>query len=70
MELTSTIGKYAGPIVRINPDEVHLDDPEILDVIFPGAGRRTNKPPVVGKRTGSGYPQNLRPGSSLANQLV
>ncbi|KAK8033519.1 hypothetical protein PG991_002917 [Apiospora marii] len=42
-----------GPIVRINPDEVHLDDPEILDVIFPGAGRRTNKPPVVGKRTGT-----------------
>ncbi|RYP39080.1 hypothetical protein DL767_002343 [Monosporascus sp. MG133] len=24
-----------GPIVRINPDEVHLDDPEIIDSIFP-----------------------------------
>ncbi|KAI8626385.1 cytochrome P450 [Xylariaceae sp. FL1651] len=44
--------KY-GPIVRINPDEVHLDDPEILDTIFPSAGRRTNKPKVVGKRTGT-----------------
>ncbi|KAI0201519.1 cytochrome P450 [Astrocystis sublimbata] len=44
--------KY-GPIVRINPDEVHLDDPEMLDTIFPGAGRKTNKPEVVGKRTGT-----------------
>ncbi|KAI1156181.1 cytochrome P450 [Nemania diffusa] len=42
-----------GPIVRINPDEVHLDDPEILDTIFPSAGRRTSKPKVVGKRTGT-----------------
>ncbi|KAK0625509.1 cytochrome P450 [Bombardia bombarda] len=42
-----------GPIVRVNPDEVHFDDPEIIDTIFPGAGRRTNKPPVVAKRTGT-----------------
>ncbi|KAI1741367.1 cytochrome P450 [Xylaria scruposa] len=45
--------KQYGPIVRINPDEVHLDDPDMLDTIFPGAGRRTNKPDVVGKRTGT-----------------
>ncbi|KAI0391296.1 cytochrome P450 [Xylariaceae sp. FL0594] len=45
--------KKYGPIVRINPDEVHLDDPNMLDTIFPGPGRRTNKPDVVGKRTGT-----------------
>ncbi|GAW26814.1 putative cytochrome p450 [Rosellinia necatrix] len=41
-----------GPITRINPNEVHLGDPEMLDVISPGTGRRTNKPEAVGKRTG------------------
>ncbi|KAH0383204.1 MFS general substrate transporter, partial [Aureobasidium melanogenum] len=42
-----------GPIVRINPDEVHFDDPDVIDTIFPGTSRRTDKPAVVAKRTGT-----------------
>ncbi|KAI4851222.1 MFS general substrate transporter [Aureobasidium sp. EXF-8845] len=42
-----------GPIVRINPDEVHFDDPDVIDTLFPGASRRTDKPAVVAKRTGT-----------------
>ncbi|CZR51463.1 related to trichodiene oxygenase cytochrome P450 [Phialocephala subalpina] len=35
--------KY-GPIVRINPDEVHCTDPNFIDEIYPVSGRKRNKP--------------------------
>lgn len=34
--------KY-GPIVRINPYEIHIDDPEFLDSVYPGPLVRTEK---------------------------
>ena len=49
---------FPGPIVRINPHEVHFNDPEFIDSIFPGPGRKTNKYYFTGRRTGSkGTPQ-------------
>ncbi|KAH7011077.1 cytochrome P450 [Ilyonectria destructans] len=44
--------KY-GPIVRINPYEVHFNDPEFIDSIFPGPGRKTDKYFFTGQRTGT-----------------
>ncbi|KAH8424126.1 cytochrome P450 [Aspergillus melleus] len=45
--------KKYGPIVRITPDEVHFDDPEIIDAIFPQGGRKTDKPTWLHTRTGT-----------------
>ncbi|CAE7185156.1 hypothetical protein P3342_008311 [Pyrenophora teres f. teres] len=45
--------KY-GPIVRISPNEVHFNDPDFIDSLYPGAGeRKTNRPVMVGKRSGT-----------------
>ncbi|KAL7936142.1 cytochrome P450 [Trichoderma chlorosporum] len=35
--------KY-GPVVRINPDELHCNDPHFADEIFPIGARKRNKP--------------------------
>ncbi|USW59770.1 Putative cytochrome P450 [Septoria linicola] len=32
-----------GPIVRINPGEIHIQDPDYIDEIFPGPGRKRDK---------------------------
>lgn len=45
--------KISGPIVRINPYEVHLNDPDFIDSVFPGPGRQTDKYFFTGRRTGS-----------------
>lgn len=44
-----------GPVVRINPNEVHFNDPDFIDTLYPAGGRKTNKPIMVGQRTGSWY---------------
>ena len=33
-----------GPIVRINPEELHCNDPGFIDDIYPSGGRKRNKP--------------------------
>jgi hypothetical protein len=35
--------EYLGPIIRINPIELHCNDPDFTDTIYPVAGRRRNK---------------------------
>jgi hypothetical protein len=42
-----------GPIVRINPHEVHFADPELLNTLYPVSGRKTDKPSVYALITGS-----------------
>ena len=44
-----------GPVVRINPNEVHFNDPDFIDTLYPTGGRKTDKPIMVGQRTGSWY---------------
>lgn len=43
-----------GPIVRITPNEVHFNDPEFNDVLYPGPGKRKiDKPEYAALRAGS-----------------
>lgn len=45
---------FQGPIVRINPYEVHVNDPEFIDEIYVGPSRKTNKYPWSMVMFGSG----------------
>ncbi|KAK5659472.1 hypothetical protein OQA88_673 [Cercophora sp. LCS_1] len=42
-----------GPIVRINPIEVHYNDPDFIDSVLPGPARKTNRHPSLAKKTGT-----------------
>ncbi|KAH7374222.1 cytochrome P450 [Cadophora sp. MPI-SDFR-AT-0126] len=53
--------KKYGPIVRIGPNEVHFDDPEFIDILYPNSGRKTDKPDFVALRAGT-------PGSIVATE--
>jgi hypothetical protein len=32
-----------GPIIRINPNEVHVSDPELVDTVYPAGYKKVNK---------------------------
>ena len=37
------VAYYSGPIVRIRPDVLHINDPEYIDQVFGTAGKRRDK---------------------------
>ena len=41
----------SGPIVRINPDEIHVSDLDFIDEIFSGPSKKRDKHPLVAKVT-------------------
>lgn len=44
-----------GPVIRINPDEVHIDDPDFFDQVFNQTNGRAEKPLRVAEAFGP-YP--------------
>ncbi|KAI1319321.1 cytochrome P450 [Xylariaceae sp. FL0255] len=44
-----------GPIVRVTPNEVHWNDPNFIDVVYPATGRKTDKPSWFAQRNGTPY---------------
>ncbi|GLA50241.1 hypothetical protein AnigIFM63604_006287 [Aspergillus niger] len=44
-----------GPIVRINPREVHIADPSVYDEIYAGCGRKREKDPCMVSAYASSY---------------
>jgi hypothetical protein len=36
-----------GPIIRITPNEVHVNDPELIEMVYPGGLKKTNKDPYL-----------------------
>ena len=37
-----------GPIIRITPHEIHVDDPDFIDELFTGPGKRRDKNGMIG----------------------
>ncbi|POS72201.1 cytochrome P450, partial [Diaporthe helianthi] len=44
-----------GPVVRVTPNEVHFNDPDFIDTVYPTMGRKTDKPVWFAQRTGTPY---------------
>ena len=41
--VAASLKSATGPIVRINPYELHIDDPDFYDEVYSGPSKRTNK---------------------------
>ncbi|KAI1442048.1 cytochrome P450 CYP682H1 [Annulohypoxylon stygium] len=57
-----------GPIVRVTPNEVHFNDPEFIDAVYPGFGRKTDKPIWFARRTGTPFSIVSTPDHDLHRQ--
>ncbi|KAJ6150673.1 benzoate 4-monooxygenase cytochrome P450 [Penicillium chermesinum] len=58
-----------GPVIRINPDEVHIDDPDFFDQVFNQTNGRAEKPPRVAEAFGP-YPATIGTQSHDLHHLV
>lgn len=62
-----------GPVIRINPHEIHCNDPEFIDNIYTGSSRKTDKYRFTGRKTLSETRSCLnedRPDSWVAKQSM
>ncbi|KAF5862426.1 hypothetical protein ETB97_011700 [Aspergillus alliaceus] len=50
--------KRYGPVIRINPDEVHIDDPDFFDEVYNQTNGRAEKHPQVAEAFGP-YPATI-----------
>ena len=41
--ITDVYSGASGPIIRINPHEIHINDPEYIDELFAGASKKRDK---------------------------
>lgn len=46
-----TISCIAGPVVRINPHELHINDPAFIDELYTGSNRKRDKFKWQGRAT-------------------
>ena len=38
---------FQGPIIRISPSQIHINDRDFLDELYPGSNKPTDKDPAV-----------------------
>ncbi|KAJ5438316.1 benzoate 4-monooxygenase cytochrome P450 [Penicillium daleae] len=57
-----------GPVVRINPDEAHIYDPDLLESVFNQTNGRVDKPPQVAGAFGP-YPATIGTASHELHRL-
>lgn len=40
-------------MVRVSPGEVHFEDPDFIETLYPSRGKKVDKPEVIAIRAGS-----------------